>query len=128
MSSRQARLQEDTYVRVLRLLQGNPDLTQRELAEHLSLSVGAMNYCLKALMAKGWVKMQNFSHSKNKFGYVYVLTPKGLTEKAALTRQFLKRRLDEYESLRAEIQLVEQELLGETANLPPAATERDALP
>lgn len=115
MSSRQARLQEDTYVRVLRLLQTNPDLTQRELAEQLSLSVGAMNYCLKALMAKGWVKMQNFSHSKNKFGYVYVLTPKGLAEKAVLTRQFLKRKLDEYDTLREEIEMVQRELVAETA-------------
>jgi len=118
MSSRQARLQEDTYVRVLRLLQSNPDLTQRELAEHLSLSVGAMNYCLKALMAKGWVKMQNFSHSKNKFGYVYVLTPRGLSEKAALTRLFLKRKLDEYASLGAEIEVVQQELMSEAVELP----------
>lgn len=115
MSSRQARLQEDTYVRVLRLLQTNPDLTQRELAEQLSLSVGAMNYCLKALMAKGWVKMQNFSDSKNKFGYVYVLTPKGLAEKAVLTRLFLKRKLDEYDTLREEIEMVQRELVAETA-------------
>lgn len=119
MSSRQARLQEDTYVRVLRLLQTNPDLTQRELAEQLSLSVGAMNYCLKALMSKGWVKMQNFSHSKNKFGYVYVLTPKGLAEKAVLTRQFLARKMDEYDTLRAEIEMVQRELLDEAS---PAAT------
>jgi len=105
-------------VRVLRLLQSNPDLTQRELAEHLSLSVGAMNYCLKALMAKGWVKMQNFSHSKNKFGYVYVLTPRGLSEKAALTRLFLKRKLDEYASLGAEIEVVQQELMSEAVELP----------
>lgn len=118
MSSRQARLQEDTYVRVLRLLQTNPDLTQRELAEQLSLSVGAMNYCLKALMSKGWVKMQNFSHSKNKFGYVYVLTPKGLSEKAVLTREFLKRKLDEYDTLREEIEMVQRELMAEA---PPAA-------
>ena len=114
MSSRQVRLQEDTYVRVLRLLQINPDLTQRELAAHLSLSVGAMNYCLKALMSKGWLKMQNFSGSKNKFGYVYVLTPKGLSEKAALTLLFLKRKVAEHEALRAEIELVQQELLRET--------------
>jgi len=114
MSSRQVRLQEDTYVRVLRLLQINPDLTQRELAEHLSLSVGAMNYCLKALISKGWLKMQNFGGSKNKFGYIYVLTPKGLSEKAALTRLFLKRKVAEHEAMRAEIELVRVELLRDT--------------
>lgn len=128
MISRQARLQEDTYVRVLRLLQSNPDLTQRELAEQLSLSVGAMNYCLKALMSKGWLKMQNFSHSKNKFGYVYVLTPKGLAEKAVLTRQFLKRKLDEYDTLRAEIELVQRELMEEARPSERAPLPDDAHP
>lgn len=75
MSSRQSRLQEDTYYRVLRLLQDNPDLTQRELANQLGISVGGLNYCLKALMKKGWVKMQNFARAKNKFGYVYSIDP-----------------------------------------------------
>jgi EPS-associated MarR family transcriptional regulator len=87
--------QEDTAFRVMRLLQSNPDLTQRELAEQLGLSVSGLNYCLKALMEKGWVKMRNFSQSKNKFGYVYILTPIGMAEKAALTSNFLKRKLAE---------------------------------
>ena len=69
MTSRQAQIQEDTYFRVMRILQENPDLTQRELAEKLGVSVGGLNYCLKALMDKGWVKMQNFQNSKNKFKY-----------------------------------------------------------
>jgi EPS-associated MarR family transcriptional regulator len=81
MPSRQAQLQEDTAYRVMRLLEHNPDITQRELADQLGLSVGGLNYCLKALMLKGWVKMQNFSQSKNKFGYVYLLTPTGMTER-----------------------------------------------
>ena len=81
MTRRQAKLQEDTYFRAMRLLQNNPDLTQRELAEKLGISVGGLNYCLKALMEKGLVKMKNFANSKNKFGYVYVLTPSGLGEK-----------------------------------------------
>lgn len=104
MTSRRNDLQEDTNFRVMRLLQENPDLTQRELAEKLGVSVGGLNYCLKALMEKGLVKMQNFTHSKNKFGYVYVLTPRGIAEKAKLTSKFLKRKLDEYESLKAEIE------------------------
>ena len=109
MPSRQARIKEDTYFRVMRLLQENPDLTQRDLAERLGVSVGGLNYCLKALMEKGWVKMQNFSQSKNKFGYVYLLTAEGLASKAALTSRFLKRKMAEYEALKAEIEALRLE-------------------
>jgi EPS-associated MarR family transcriptional regulator len=101
--------QEDNAFRVMRLLQANPDLTQRELAQELGVSVGGLNYCLKALIDKGWVKMQNFSQSKNKFGYVYILTPNGMSEKAALTRRFLKRKMSEYEALKAEIEALSAE-------------------
>lgn len=109
MTSRQANLQEDTYFRVMRILQDNPDLTQRELAEKLGISVGGLNYCLKALTDKGLVKMQNFANSKNKFGYVYVLTPGGMAEKAALTHRFLKRKMQEYDALKAEIEAIRAE-------------------
>lgn len=109
MTSRRNDLQEDTNFRVMRLLQENPDLTQRELAEKLGVSVGGLNYCLKALMEKGLVKMQNFTHSKNKFGYVYVLTPRGIAEKAKLTSNFLKRKMEEYEALKAEIDTLKSE-------------------
>jgi EPS-associated MarR family transcriptional regulator len=109
MTSRQAKLQEDTYYRVMRLLEENPDLTQRELAEKLGVSVGGLNYCLKALTEKGLVKMQNFANSKNKFGYVYVLTPGGIAEKARLTSAFLKRKMEEYEALKAEIETLKLE-------------------
>jgi EPS-associated MarR family transcriptional regulator len=110
MTSRQAKLQEDTNFRVMRILQSNPDLTQRELAERLDVSVGCLNYCLKALMEKGWVKMLNFTHSKNKFGYVYVLTPRGIAQKATLTGSFLKRKMDEYETLKLEIEALQGEV------------------
>ena len=103
MTSRRSQLQEDTYFRVLRLLQDNPDLTQREIADKLGLSTSGLNYCLKALIDKGWVKVHNFSQSKNKFGYIYVLTPQGLSEKLTLTGRFLQRKIAEYEALRAEI-------------------------
>ncbi len=106
----QTQTQEDTYFRVLRALNENPDLTQRELAQKLGVSVGSLNYCLKALIEKGWVKMQNFSQSKNKFGYVYILTPRGMAEKAALTGNFLKRKLVEYEALKAEIESLHTDL------------------
>jgi EPS-associated MarR family transcriptional regulator len=110
MTSRQARIQEDTYFRVMRILQENPDLTQRELAEILGVSVGGLNYCLKALMEKGLVKMENFGQSKNKFGYVYILTPHGISEKAALASRFLKRKKMEYEALKAEIAALKLEV------------------
>jgi EPS-associated MarR family transcriptional regulator len=107
--NRHAKLQEDTHFRVLRLLQENPDLTQRELAERLGISVGGLNYCLKAMMEKGLVKMRNFAQSKNKFGYVYVLTPSGVAEKAAMTHRFLQRKIEEYEALKTEIQVLKEE-------------------
>jgi len=110
MTSRRSQLQEDTYFRVLRMLQDNPDMTQREIAEKLGISTSGLNYCLKALIDKGWVKVQNFSQSKNKFGYIYVLTPQGVAEKAVLTGRFLKRKMVEYESLKAEIDTLRAEV------------------
>lgn len=109
MTSRRSKLQEDINFRVMRLLQENPDLTQRELAEKLGVSVGGLNFCLKALMEKGLVKMQNFTTSKNKFGYVYVLTPRGIAEKAKLTTSFLKRKMAEYDALKEEIETLKRE-------------------
>jgi EPS-associated MarR family transcriptional regulator len=85
------------------MLQDNPDMTQREIAERLGVSTSGLNYCLNALIDKGWVKVQNFSQSKNKFGYVYVLTPQGIVEKVTMASRFLKRKQAEYEALRAEI-------------------------
>ena len=109
MTSRRSQLQEDTYFRVLRMLQDNPDMTQREIAQSLGLSASGLNYCLKALIEKGWVKVHNFSQSKNKFGYNYVLTSKGIAEKAYLTGRFLGRKMAEYEALRAEIESLHAE-------------------
>ena len=110
MTSRRSQLQEDTYFRVLRMLQDNPDMTQREIAEKLGISTSGLNYCIKALIEKGLVKVQNFSQSKNKFGYIYVITPQGLAEKAILTGRFLRRKLQEYEALRVEIDTFSTEL------------------
>lgn len=109
MSSRQSQLQEDTEFRVMRMLQADPDLTQRDMAERVGISVGGLNYCLKALIGKGWIKVQNFSSSRNKFGYAYLLTPAGVAQKASLTGRFLKRKLDEYEALEAEIAALQRE-------------------
>jgi EPS-associated MarR family transcriptional regulator len=104
MTSRRSNIQEDTYFRVLRILQDRPDVTQREIAQMIGVSTSGMNYCLNALIDKGWVKVQNFSESKNKFGYVYLLTPSGVAKKASLTGSFLQRKLKEYEEIKAEIE------------------------
>ena len=118
MSSRQKKLQEDTEFRVLRMLEAQPDATQRDLAENAGISVGALNYCLKALIAKGMVKMQNFSESRNKFGYVYVLTPDGLSHRAALTQAFLKRKLAEYAALQQEIESLRRDAVLQPVSEP----------
>ncbi len=110
MTSPQAQTQEDTNFRIMRILQDNPDLTQRELAEKLGMSVGGLNYCLNALIDKGLVKMQNFSSSKNKFKYMYLLTPMGIAEKVALTTRFLSRKMEEYEALKLEIEALKSEV------------------
>ncbi len=94
----------------MRILQENPDFTQRELADMLGMSVGGLNYCLNALIDKGFVKMGNFQKSKNKFKYVYLLTPQGIAEKVSLTSHFLRRKMDEYEALKAEIEALRSEL------------------
>ena len=110
MTSKRTKLQEDTHFRVLRLLQENPEMSQRELAEAVGVSVGGIHYVLNALIDKGLVKMQNFSSSKNKFKYVYLLTPMGITEKVTLTSRFLKRKMDEYEALKVEIEALKSEV------------------
>jgi EPS-associated MarR family transcriptional regulator len=110
MSSRQSQIQEDTYFSMMRILQENPDLTQRQLAEKLGVSVGGLNYGLKALIDKGWVKMQNFQASKNKFKHIYLLTPQGVVEKLFLTNRFLELKRQEYEALIVEIDSLKQEV------------------
>lgn len=91
-------------------LQETSDLNQRELAKELGISLGSINYCLQALVEKGWVKMQNFGHSRNKLGYAYLLTPTGIAEKTALTSRFLNRKMKEYEALREEIEALKAQL------------------
>ena len=95
---------DDVRFRVLRVLQDEPDLSQREIAVRLGVSLGAVNYCLRALTEKGQVKVRNFRSSDNKLRYAYILTPRGIAQKAAMTKRFLVRKMDEYEALRAEIE------------------------
>ncbi len=103
-------MREETYLKVMRLVQENSDFTQRELAEQLGVSVGSVNYCLKALMEKGWLKMKNFIQSKNKFDSVYILTPTGIAERAELTSKFLAKKMMEYENLKHEIEVLKAEV------------------
>ena len=93
----------ETHLKLLRLLDANPELSQRELAHELGISVGKINYCVNALLAKGWIKARNFKNSRNKLAYAYLLTPSGIEQKAALTVNFLRRKVEEYEQLHREI-------------------------
>ena len=88
---------------VLRRIKIKPEATQRELADELGFSLGKLNYCLKALRAKGFIKIENFKKNPNKINYIYVLTPKGISEKTKLTINFMKRKMKEYEELKKEI-------------------------
>ena len=101
---------DELRLRVLRALEANPELTQRQLAAELGVSLGGVNYALKALMERGFVKADNFRKSGNKVAYLYVLTPRGVAEKASLATAFLGRKLAEYEALKQEIEALRAEV------------------
>ena len=103
-------MQPEIDLKLMKLLEKNPQLTQRELAHQLGISLGKTNYCLKALKEKGWLKWGNFSTNPNKFQYMHLLTPKGASEKVALTMHFLRCKEKEYELLKEEIALLHDEL------------------
>ena len=103
-------MDQDTNLRLLRYLEANPEANQRELAEHLGVSLGKANYCLKALINKGQVKASNFVNNKNKRQYLYLLTPAGMEAKASITVKFLKRKLRQYKELKDEIEQLRQEV------------------
>ena len=93
----------DIRLDLLRRLESNPEYTQRELSKEMGVSLGKVNYCMKKLTEKGFLKLTNFSHSSNKMVYTYLLTPQGIEQKARLTTSFLKRKIEEFEMLRGEI-------------------------
>lgn len=101
---------QEIHLKVLRHIEGHPDVTQRELAQHLGVSLGKVNYCLKALIDRGWIKANNFKNSKNKAAYAYLLTPRGIEQKTQITINFLKHKMHEYEQLKQEIAELEQEV------------------
>ena len=100
---------DSSILRVLRLLDASPRLTQRDMAREMGVSLGKTNYCLRALIGKGFVKAQNFRNSTNKRAYLYLLTPEGAAAKASLTRQFLARKREEYDALRIEVERLQRE-------------------
>jgi EPS-associated MarR family transcriptional regulator len=105
-----AHIHSETHLRALRLLEAVPSMSQRDLAEQLGVSLGKANFCLNALLDRGLLTAQRFQSSKKKIAYAYLLTPAGFVEKAALTSSFLKRKMNEYEALKVEIELLTAEV------------------
>lgn len=103
---------DEVNYKILKLIEENPNMSQRELAQSLGISLGKANYCLQALIQKGLVKARNFSNSKSKRAYLYILTPKGIEEKAVITVRFLRHKLKEYEELKGEIEALQREADG----------------
>lgn len=101
---------EEFHYKLLKVLQENPDLSQRELAREVGLSLGKTNYCMRALIEKGFVKASNFRNSQNKVAYAYLLTPRGIEEKIQATAYFLRRKVAEYEALEMEIEQLRDEV------------------
>ena len=103
-------IHSETHLKALRLLEAVPSMSQRDLAEQLGISLGKANFCLNALLDRGLLTAQRFHNSSNKLAYAYLLTPAGLVEKTALTASFLKRKMNEYEALKSEIELLSAEV------------------
>ena len=99
----------ETHLKILKRIQTNPDVSQRQLADELGVSVGKVNYCVRALIEKGFIKVSNFKRNANKLNYLYLLTPKGIEEKASLTTNFLKYKIAEHEKITQEIEQLKQD-------------------
>ncbi len=102
-------MKDDITYRLLKAIEENPSQSQRELAHSMGISLGKLNYCLKALVDKGWVKANNFRQNPSKSGYLYLLTPAGIEGKAKVTLRFLRRKMQEYEQLKQEIEELRRE-------------------
>ena len=109
--TRTQQIQDDMHYRVLALVEANPVITQRALAAALGVSLGRVNYGLRALVEKGLIKVNNFKQSETKLTYAYLLTPKGVMEKSALTKAFLARKMEEFDALRAEIEALQGQVI-----------------
>jgi EPS-associated MarR family transcriptional regulator len=102
---------DEMRYKLMRVLEANPGMSQRDLARELGISLGKANYCLQALVRKGWIKARNFKNSQNKAAYMYLLTPRGLEMKSALAVRYLQIKMREYEALRVEIEQMRRETL-----------------
>ena len=105
-------ISDETRYELIRLLEANPEMSQRDVARELGISLGKTNYCLRALIQKGLIKAANFKNSQNRTAYIYLLTPRGIEEKAKLTLRFLQIKMREYETLRVEIKQLQREVEG----------------
>lgn len=105
-------ISDEMRYEIIRLLEANPEMSQRDVARELGISLGKANYCLRALVERGWIKVTNFKNSENRTAYLYLLTPRGIEEKASLTLRFLQRKMREYETLRIEIEQLRRETEG----------------
>ena len=110
MASNRQERQQETHFKVMQLLDEDPNISTRKIAQKVGISNGAAYYCVTALVEKGFVKLKNFTQSQTKANYIYELTPRGIRVKAAMTVQFLERKRDEYNDLKAEIEKLENEL------------------
>ena len=102
-------MQDEITYKLLKSIERNPSQSQRELSKSLGISLGKLNYCLRALMDKGWVKVNSFKQNPNKAGYLYLLTPSGVEQKASVTLRFLERKMVEYEEIKREIAQLQKE-------------------
>jgi EPS-associated MarR family transcriptional regulator len=105
-------LADDMRYKLMRLYEANPEMSQRQAARALGVSLGKVNYCIRALVRKGWIKAANFKNSDNKAAYIYLLTPRGVEMKARLAVEFLSIKIREYEALRDEIEQIRREAEG----------------
>lgn len=102
-------MQDEIAYKLLKLIEAEPHLSQRDIAQRMGVSLGKTNYCLKALVNKGFIKLQSFYNNKKKSSYIYFLTPQGIEEKAAVTYRFLQRKIEEYEDIKVEIESLKNE-------------------
>ncbi len=117
-------LSDEYRYKILKELETNPEISQRELARILGISLGKANFCIQALIEKGLIKAKNFRNSSSKKNYIYFLTPKGIEEKASITLQFLRYKMSEYQALKTEIEILQREAkLIDQAQIPSGVTD-----
>jgi EPS-associated MarR family transcriptional regulator len=109
-------LTDELRYKLLQLLEAHPRMSQRDVARELGISLGRVNYCLKSLMQKGWIKVSNFRNSRNKAAYIYLLTPRGIEAKAGVTMRFLQTKLEEYDALAADIERIRADVERQKQN------------